>query len=72
MKQITVTGALGELGASAARIVIKENTTARESVCLNHLKVRLSDSPAREAATDMRNPATSTSLVSVSNKLAIF
>ena len=72
MKQFTATGALGELGASAARIVTKENTTARDNVCLNHITVRSRRSLAREAVIDMRSPATSTNLVSVSYQILAF
>ena len=57
VKQITVTGVLGELGAIAARIVTKENITERENVSLNHITVQLPESPARDTV-DMRSPAT--------------
>ena len=52
------TGALGELGASAARIVTRENIIVRDCACINHTAVRSSRSRAREAVIYTRNLVT--------------
>ena len=63
-----VTGEPGVRGVNAARNVIKANTTARDRACISKLKVPTPTSHVLEAEPGTKSPATSTSLVPVSNK----